>query len=226
VNQHNTKVRIWDIWVRLFHWSLTVSVTFLLISGTTGYLFFDWHKTFGEFVLALIFFRLLWGCFGSSNARLSELIRSPIDAINHLRLTLKKQKDETRGHNAAGSWAILLILSSISIQAITGLFIADEDEFIEGALYGTFDEDLSYFLYQIHYINADILTVFVAVHVAMVLIYLLYAKTNLITPMITGKMHWTGVTPPSSAFFQRFWVGLLLLIVSFSTTAYLVSWLN
>ena len=45
------QVRIWDIWVRLFHWSFAISVVFMLISGGTGWLFFDWHRTIGEWVM-------------------------------------------------------------------------------------------------------------------------------------------------------------------------------
>ena len=74
-------VRIWDIWVRLFHWSFAVSVVFMLISGGTGWLFFDWHRTVGEWVMVLVVFRILWGFVGSSNARLSKLLHSPRASI-------------------------------------------------------------------------------------------------------------------------------------------------
>ncbi len=219
------KVRVWDIWVRLFHWSLVVGVAFLLISGETGWKFFDWHRHAGELVLALIVFRLLWGIAGSSNARLSALLQSPASALRHLSMLLKRNLHAERGHNAAGSWAVLAMLLVLMIQALTGFFIADEDEFVEGALYGTLSSSATDLAYRIHHWNAHLIQIVVAVHIVMVFIYLLYARLNLIRPMVTGWMQWPDKDTLPEVRFQALWVGVVLAGLAAGVVGYLAGWL-
>ncbi|MGQ7844365.1 cytochrome b/b6 domain-containing protein [Granulosicoccus sp. 3-233] len=218
------KVRVWDIWIRLFHWSLVVSVGFLLISGETGWQFFDWHRTAGELVLMLIVFRILWGILGSSNARIQALFQSPVAGLQHLGKLLRRESHSERGHNAAGSWAVLAMLLILTVQAVTGFFIADEDEFLEGALYGTLSNSSTALAYRIHHLNAQLIQIVIAVHVFMVFAYLLYARTNLIGPMITGWMRWPDRQTLPDTHFQKFWPGLLLLAASAGVIGYIAGW--
>ena len=219
-------IRIWDLWIRLFHWSLAATVVFLLISGETGWMFFEWHKTAGEVALALIVFRLLWGFFGSSNARLLSLIKSPAAALTHLGELFKRKLPQERTHNAAGGWAVLLVLASIAAQAITGQFIADEEEFIEGVFYGAVSGATNDLMYTIHMRNAQLLQIFVIVHVVMVFIYLIYGRVNLIFPMFTGSMKWTGSQKIPDVIYQRNWVGLLMAVASLAAVGYVVGWIG
>ncbi len=207
-------IPIWDIWIRLFHVSLVIAVGYLLISGETGFAFLDWHKPVGEFVAALVLFRILWGVFGSANARLHTLLKRPSAAFSHLKDLLKKQPHQERGHNAAGGIAVLLILLALSVQAITGMFIADEDEFVEGRFYGLLSSNNSDLLYSVHHFNGHLIQLLVFVHIVMVLVYLLWAKQNLIKPMITGSMLWRGRAEPKSVKFGSVWLGLVLALLT------------
>jgi cytochrome b len=218
------RIRIWDIWVRLFHWSLVLSVAFLLLSGLTGWQFIDWHRTVGELVLALIVFRLLWGIAGSSNARLHILVRSPKAVLLHLGELCRRSSHPERGHNAAGGWAVVVMLLILTTQAITGFFIADEDELIEGALYGTLSSANTDLAYRIHKINANVIQIVIGVHVLMVLAYLLYARQNLIKPMISGWMNWPASATPAAVVFQKSWVGLLLCLLAAMAVGLLAGW--
>jgi len=217
-------IAIWDIWTRLFHWSLAFTVLFLFVSGKTGFQFYDWHRTAGEFVLMLLVFRFLWGLIGSSNVRLSALFQNPLKGLSHLGDLFKRKVDDERGHNAAGSWAVLILMSLLLVQALTGLFIADEDELIEGAFYGQFGSDVSYFLYDVHQTNAQLLMVLVGIHVAMVFVYLLVAGKNLITPMFSGRMRWTSNSAVPTVNFQHWWIGVLCLIVAVVGIGWLLEW--
>ncbi len=217
-------VRVWDIWVRLFHWSLVVSVGFLLISGETGWQFFDWHRNAGEFVLALIVFRVLWGIAGSSNARLSALLQSPVAGLHHLAMLFRRQIHSERGHNAAGSWAVLAMLLVLTTQAVTGFFIADEDEFIEGALYGALSGSATDLAYRIHHLNAQLIQIVIAVHIIMVFVYLVYARLNLISPMISGWMKWPEKQTLPEVSFQKFWLGIVFLAVAVGGVGYVAGW--
>ena len=125
-NQASGVLRLWDIWVRLFHWSLVLAVLFQLFNGETGNGFYDWHRLLGEIILALLIFRLLWGLVGSVPARLLPLIRSPVAAISHLKHLLQGHVPPEPGHNAAGGWAVLMLLALLLVQAGTGMVIADE----------------------------------------------------------------------------------------------------
>ena len=218
------QVRIWDVWVRLFHWSLAISVVFMLISGVTGWMFFDWHRTVGEWVMVLVVFRILWGIVGSSNARLSQLVHSPRASFEHLAALFKHRLRSERGHNAAGGWAVLLMLLLIGVQAVTGFFIADEDELIEGALYGSLSGSSTDLMHRIHHINAELLQIVVIVHVVMVFVYLLYGRQNLISPMVHGAMKWSSDTAIPRAIFQSGWIGAAMLALSLVVVGYVAGW--
>ncbi len=217
-------VKIWDAWVRLFHWSLAISVSLLIFTGETGIGFFDWHKLLGEFVLALLVFRLLWGLWGSSNAQLFRLFVNPKKALIHLKQVFLKKPEPESGHNAAGGWAVLAMLFLLGVQAVTGLFIADEDEFIEGVFYSSVDSSTAYWLYDIHHTNALLLKIILAVHIAMVFFYLLYAKQNLILPMITGIVRWPSNVPRPTVRLQHFVLGLVSCLIAFAAVGFLVGW--
>lgn len=217
-------VPIWDIWIRLFHWSLAISVGLLFYTGITGDLFFDWHRVTGEFVLLLIVFRLVWGVIGSSNARLSALLKSPAEGVRHLQHLAKRDVPQEREHNAAGAWAVIAMIVMLGTQAVTGLFIADEDELVEGALYGDVSSSVSALAYRIHHINAELLQIIVIVHVLMIVIYALYAKRNLVVPMLSGKLDWISESEPPPLFIQRWWVGALCLVPCVAAIAWLSGW--
>lgn len=220
----NDLIKIWDIWIRLFHWTLAVSVVFLLYTGLTGEFFFDWHRQIGELVLLLIVFRIVWGLVGSSNARLSRLIRSPVESLIHLKHLAGREVPLEREHNAAGAWAVLAMILMLGTQAVTGLFIADEDEFVEGALYGSTSSEVSDLMYKIHHINAELIQVLLLLHVGMVIVYGLYAKRNLVIPMLTGNMHWTSESRPPAITFTRWWIGVLVLISCVILIGWVVGW--
>lgn len=217
-------LKIWDIWVRLFHWSLVLSVLFVLFTAETGTWFFNWHKTVGECVLLLLVFRLIWGLFGSSNARLSTLLQSPRSAVSHLKGLFQRRLHDERGHNPAGGWAVLAMLLLLSVQAGTGLFIADEDELMEGAFYGAVSSESNEWLYEVHHLNGELLEILLLVHVAMVAVYGLVAKKNLIAPMFTGRMRWSNAEPPPTVQFTRPVFGVVVLLLSYLIVAYGLSW--
>ena len=218
-------VRIWDLWIRAFHWALAASVAFLLLSGSTGFLFIEWHRRIGEFVLLLIVFRILWSVIGSSNSRLIKLIANPLRAFAHLKHLLSGAVPQERGHNAAGGWAVLAMLLLIAFQAISGLFIADEDELIEGAFYGAIEYDLSEQLLYLHQLNAELLMILLGVHVLMVLLYLVRAGQNLITPMFTGRVRWLDKATPPTVRFTANWIGLVLFATCAASIAWILGWL-
>ena len=57
---HETsRLRIWDIPVRLFHWSILILVAVSIYTGETGgFKEMDYHMLAGYSILALVLFRL------------------------------------------------------------------------------------------------------------------------------------------------------------------------
>lgn len=220
-NSAKPDVLIWDIWIRLFHWTLATAIIFLLVSGETGWQFFEWHRLVGEGVLALVLFRVCWGLVGSSNASLIRLIASPRRAFLHLRHLVSGKVEPERGHNAAGGYAVLLMLLLIGFQATSGLFIADEDELIEGVFYGVLSSSASDQLYTLHHWNAGLIKAVVILHVLMVLIYLLRAGQNLVKPMFSGRIQW----PQDTALPELRRGESVLGLVLFGCTVLLAGWL-
>ena len=169
-------------------------------------------------------FRLCWGFFGSSNARLFRLFANPWIALLHLVDLLKGKVAAERGHNAAGGWAVLLMLALITFQAVSGLLIADEEEFIEGAFYGTLSSSQSTWLLQMHQLNATIIKVVVSVHVVMIAIYAIRASQNLLKPMLSGVMKWPDDREIPAVNFQNGLIGLIIAAACLLVVGTLISW--
>ena len=74
------KVRVWDIGVRLFHWSLVASVaaTYLLTDSRVL------HRRLGYVVVGLIAFRLIWGLVGTHHARFASFVPGPRKFLRYL----------------------------------------------------------------------------------------------------------------------------------------------
>ncbi|MBX2836055.1 MAG: cytochrome b/b6 domain-containing protein [Gammaproteobacteria bacterium] len=218
-------IKIWDGWVRLFHWSLVALVLLLFVSGKTGAGFYEWHKLAGEAVLALLLFRLLWGIFGSDNAKLHRLITNPVHGLKHIWHLITGTVSHYRGHNPAGGWAVIIMLLLLLFQAVTGVFIADEDELVEGAFYGALSYDLSDTLWYLHTLNGStLLPGMLLLHILMPLFYYLRAKQNLILPMLTGNMAWRDESVAPLVRFAPWWVGALLLMCSSLLMGWIMRW--
>ncbi len=67
-----TTLKVWDGFIRCFHWFLVVSIAVLYFSIEEGMI--ELHFVAGFFTLALIVTRLIWGIIGSKTARLSGLL--------------------------------------------------------------------------------------------------------------------------------------------------------
>ena len=66
---------IWDLPLRLFHWSFMSCVFGAIISGKMN----EWsvHERFGLAIMGLVLFRIIWGFVGSDTARFSNFLTGP-----------------------------------------------------------------------------------------------------------------------------------------------------
>ena len=104
----NTKV--WDLPTRIFHWALAASFAGAYVLSESERLR-NVHVALGYTVLGLLAFRLVWGFIGPRYARFSSFVHSPVAALRYLRDELRGRAPRYLGHNPAGSWAVLGLLT-------------------------------------------------------------------------------------------------------------------
>ncbi|BBN80061.1 hydrogenase [Pseudoalteromonas sp. A25] len=170
--------KVWDGFIRGFHWLLVIAIAVLYVSGEEGWL--DVHFVAGYLLLALMFTRLIWGVIGSDTAKLSALIHSPKAAILSLR-----SNEPSAGHNPAGSYMVLLFFVLILVQLFSGLMSTD-DILVEGPLVAYVPSSWSEVASSLHHDNIDILLFAIALHVVAIVVYRLRGK-NLAKTLLTGK---------------------------------------
>jgi len=187
-------VQVWDIPTRLFHWILVGLVIFSFITGKIGLSAMRYHEWSGVAILVLVVFRLLWGFLGGRYSRFSNFIKSPAAVIRYALSLPGEDSKPYIGHNPLGGWSIIAMLTSLLVQAGTGLF-ANDDILTEGPLYAMVSKQTSDWLTGVHHLNQKVLLVLVLIHIAAVLFYLIVKRENLIKPMITGNKTWDQNIP-------------------------------
>jgi len=179
--------KIWDPVTRLWHWVLVLAVG---IGWSLGkFMSFDniqWHFYLGYLVLGLMLFRYLWGFIGPAPIRYPALLPTPRGLSAYLRHLGQREPSGTPGHNPLGSISVILMLISITAQAVTGLFIVSDDFFESGPLASYVSEATVNRLTWWHHLNANFILALVVLHVGAILFYLLWKKENLVKPMISG----------------------------------------
>ena len=112
------KIRVWDPFVRLFHWSLVVSFFIAYLSGEEESLL---HIYSGYAVILLVISRLFWGFVGTRYARFRQFAYSPASAIEYLKELAAGRPKHYTGHNPAAAWMIFALLFSLIMTSISGL---------------------------------------------------------------------------------------------------------
>lgn len=217
------RVWVWDIWVRLFHWVLvlTLIVSFYTMK-TEGYpLMFpvDWHARAGYTVLGLLLFRWLWGLFGSRHACFYNFLRSPPTSWRYLGQFLRGRAPSYAGHNPLGGWMVLVMLVSLTLQAGSGLFLHD-DILFEAPLYGSVDDATTKMLTTIHNYNGNFLLVLIGLHLMAVIVHHVKGE-KLVGAMFNGRKLLASepIDGPGTRAVQ--WRAVIMLVLA----ALLVTWL-
>lgn len=186
----NTKVAIevWDPWIRLFHWGLVLAVLvsfYTTKTDGTPFLFpIEVHAQAGYLVLGLLVFRWLWGVLGSAYARFSTFLYPPSKTFTYSKALLTRQTSAYASHNPLGGWMVVIMLLSLSFQALSGLFLSD-DIFFQGPLYGLFGQDISNQLRTLHHLNSDLLLILIGLHLVALIVHRLLGEP-LLAAMFSG----------------------------------------
>lgn len=176
-------ILVWDIGVRLFHWSLVASFATAYFTQADEY---DLHLYAGYSVLGLLAFRIIWGFAGTRYARFSSFLFRPGVVLDYVRNMINLRPPRCLGHNPAGGVMIVLLLLCILVIALSGIAL-DAGENRAGPL-----ADTRLFLYKdiaegVHEGATNTALVLVLVHLLGVLYSSLINRENLVRAMITGR---------------------------------------
>ena len=83
---------VWDLPLRLFHWSFASTILAAWYTSEQEGELIDLHMQLGYVALGLLTFRVLWGVIGPKHARFSQFIPSPKTLINYLKNINKSEK--------------------------------------------------------------------------------------------------------------------------------------
>lgn len=197
------RIKLWDLPLRLVHWSLVVLLPALWWTWHSGRT--PLHEKLGYITLGVLLFRLYWGVFGSSTARFSHFVKGPREIANYLR----GNSGPNLGHNPLGALSVILLLGLMIVEAGFGLFAQDVDGEEGGALARFVSYDTAEWAREWHATLFDVILAVVAIHVMAILFYLLVKRDNLVGPMVTGRKSFDEqVEPPAMASAASFLVGV------------------
>jgi len=215
-----TRILVWDIPVRLFHWSQLALFISLFITAEVLDDTIDLHAKLGLVLLALVLFRLLWGITGSSYARFSQFLKGPRTVFGYLPSLFSRRPHFEAGHNPLGGWMVLVLLLLVLAQSILGLF-ANDDILFEGPLAYLVSKETSDLMTGLHEDVFHILLILAGVHVAAVIWHKLFKGDNLLSAMFTGYKE----LPPEAAATPANGGGIIRALLWLGISASVVYWL-
>lgn len=207
------QVRVWDLFVRCFHWSLVV---LYFIAYFTEDDLMQVHGWAGYLVGALLGLRVIWGVIGPRYARFSSFTFGPLAAGRYLLQLFTFRAPRHLGHSPAGGFMVLLLLMTLVVTVVTGLVTygmenkgpmaplfaegtvaptmpalistahADDDDHDDRG-HGEDGDDGEELWEELHEIFADLTLILIIAHVSGVALASFVHRENLPRSMITGR---------------------------------------
>lgn len=215
-------VKIWDLPVRVFHWSLVILFIAAYVTNSLGPSYFNYHLWSGYAIIVLVVFRLIWGLVGTYHARFINFVRDPLSTAKYAFSVFKKKDEHHLGHNPLGAVMVVILLIAILVQAVTGLFTNDEIINL-GPLYAYISDELSLELTSLHRTLFYWILGAIFLHIAAVLFHVWFKKDNIIKAMFTGNKNTEGVVDVKPIKSSRIWLAILIVIVLALALAWVIS---
>lgn len=170
-----TRRRVWDPFVRVFHWTLVICVllnSFVVDDD-------DLHQWLGYLAAALVMVRIVWGFVGSEHARFADFFPTPRRVMHHLHGLTSGRPEFQWGHNPLGALMMLLLMAIVLALGVTG-WLQTTDAFWGEA-----------WVQDLHEHLGDGLLIAAGLHATAALIMGRVERTRLIKAMVTGvKERW------------------------------------
>lgn len=202
-------VRVWDPFVRVFHWTLVVAY---FVAFFTEDDLMTVHVWAGYVVGGLVLLRLLWGFVGTKRARFRDFAYGPVAALRYFFALLTFRAERHIGHSPAGAAMVYALLVSLALAVATGLLAYGAER--KGPLAPLFAADApavvlmvpaaraedgdknersgrrkreDSFWEEAHELFANLTLLLVILHIGGVVLASLVHRENLARAMITGR---------------------------------------
>jgi len=177
----------WDLFVRVFHWSLVLSFAMAWFTGEFSV--DDLHSWFGYAITILITARFVWGFIGSVNARFKSFIYSPSETVSYFKSILKNNPKHFNSHNPAGALMVFALLASLLVMVVSGFLFEAWGEY-EGPLWAmqvTVSDAAGHLARSLHRFLPEILLTMVGLHLLGVIVATIQHKENFVRAMWYGQ---------------------------------------
>lgn len=161
-----SRIKVWDLPLRIFHWSLVVTIAIAFLSSEEESAIAQWHYAAGWTAGLLLVFRLIWGFVGGEHSQFVDFVR-PRNIGEHVSGLLRRHSQSSLGHNPLGGLAVLALLSLIALTVWSGAFGGEPAE-------------------ELHEAAAWTLLGLIGLHIVAVVMMSLIHRENLIRAMVTG----------------------------------------
>ena len=172
------KNKIWDLPLRLFHISLILLVIGSISSAKMNML--DLHQYFGVALLGLVFFRILWGFFGTYYSRFSSFNLSIVDALSQF----SKTNNITSIRTPIGCYSTIIFMMVLLSISVSGLF--SSDDILYDAPLSFLTPNLTSDWTYIHNILHYFLYILIGIHISAILYYQIVKKMKIIERVLDG----------------------------------------
>ena len=116
----NNTIRVWDLIVRIGHWTLVIAFFTAYITEDD---FLTQHTWAGYIVGSVVCVRLLWGFIGTKYARFTDFVKSPAETLRYIGDLATNNSKRYIGHNPAGGAMIVALLLCVSGTVFSGLVV-------------------------------------------------------------------------------------------------------
>ena len=179
------RVRVWDPFVRIFHWGLAAAMAVALVTEGEP---LELHAWAGYAALGLIVTRLVWGFVGPRHARWADCVRGPRATLAYLREVLAGHPRRYLGHNPAGAAMALALIAGVGLTALSGMALLGAEEFagpLAGLMQGLTPYE-AHALEEVHEFLAWGTLALVPLHLLGVALASLQHRENLVRSLIDG----------------------------------------
>jgi cytochrome b len=205
------EVRVWDLFVRIFHWTVAIGFFVAYFSEDGPITIHVWA---GYAVGALVLLRIVWGFVGPQHARFSDFVWKPGVVLRYLGDLMMLRGHRYLGHSPGGGAMVVALLIGLFVTVGSGLVlyaveenagplagivtgastqesvpaVGEEGQYDEveerGDERGAGSEEL---WEEAHEVLANLTLVLVILHVAGVLLASYVHHENLTRAMLTGR---------------------------------------
>ena len=120
-----SEVKVWDLFVRVGHWSLVVLFfTAYFTEGEPVWL----HSWAGYLIFGYVVLRSIWGLVGPKHARFSDFLYAPSAVVAYLKGLFTGHAERHLGHSPAGGVMVVALLAALLLTTVSGMATLAEEE--------------------------------------------------------------------------------------------------